>query len=147
MGEAREIMDRLTEAVLGTKDLKAAADCYAADVVAVTPDKGELRGVDQVTEYMRQLIDAFPDVRYEHLHSHESGNTALDEGFMVGTNTAPLPMPDGSTIPATGKQIRMRGCDAITVEGGRVTEHRLYFDQMDMLGQLGLLPEMPSQGQ
>jgi len=30
---------------------------------------------------------------------------------------------------------------AMTVEGGLVTQHRFYFDQMELLGQLGLLPE------
>ncbi|MDQ4019216.1 MAG: ester cyclase, partial [Actinomycetota bacterium] len=53
----------------------------------------------------------------------------------------PLQMPDGETIPATGKQIRVRGCDVATVENGRITSHRFYFDQMEFLSQLGLVPE------
>jgi len=28
-----------------------------------------------------------------------------------------------------------------TVEDGAVTSHRFYFDQMEFLGQLGLLPD------
>jgi hypothetical protein len=38
----------------------------------------------------------------------------------------------------------VRGCDVATVEGGLITSHRIYFDQMEFLGQLGLVPEMPS---
>jgi hypothetical protein len=37
----------------------------------------------------------------------------------------------------------MRSCDVAEVEGGLITSHRFYFDQMDFLGQLGLLPDMP----
>jgi hypothetical protein len=37
--------------------------------------------------------------------------------------------------------VRIRSCDAVTVEGGLVTSHRFYYDQMDFLGQLGLAPE------
>jgi hypothetical protein len=69
---------------------------------------------------------------------------AIDEGYVVGTHTAPLSLPSGESVPATGKQIRVRSCDIASVEGGLVTNHRFYFDQMEFLGQLGLLPEMPS---
>jgi ketosteroid isomerase-like protein len=143
MGEAREVMDRIT-AALDAHDVKAAAECYATDAVAETPDQGQIRGREAIAEYFRQLTDVFPDVRYEPQHGHESGNVAIDEGYVVGTNTAPLPLPSGETVPATGNQIRVRSCDIISVEDGLATSHRFYFDQIDFLGQLGLLPEMPS---
>jgi hypothetical protein len=74
------------------------------------------------------------------LQKHDAGNVAIDEGYLVGTHTGPLPTPSGETIPATGKQINVRSCDVATVEAGVVTQHRFYFDQMEFLGQLGLLP-------
>ena len=143
MGEAREVMNRIT-AALDAQDLEAAAECYATDAVAETPDQGQIRGREAIAEYLRQLTDAFPDVRYEPQHGHESGNVAIDEGYVVGTHTAPLSLPSGESVPATGKGIRVRSCDIISVEDGLVTSHRFYFDQMEFLGQLGLLPEMPS---
>jgi ketosteroid isomerase-like protein len=144
MGEAREVMDRFTAAATESKDFRAVADCYAQDAVAVTPDQGEIRGGDAIADYLRQFTDAFSDIRFEPVAKHEAGNVAIDEGYLTGTNTAPLSMPSGESIPATGKQIRVRSCDVATVEGGLVTSHRFYFDQMELLGQLGLLPEMPT---
>jgi ketosteroid isomerase-like protein len=141
MGEAREVMDRLTKAVVNN-DMEAAAKLYAMDAVAVTPDQGEIKGGDRiVAEYLGQFFDAFPDARYEALHAHESGNTAIDEGYFVGTNTGPLQGPTGESFPATGKSVRVRTCDIATVEKGLVTSHRFYFDQMEFLGQLGLIEE------
>jgi ketosteroid isomerase-like protein len=35
----------------------------------------------------------------------------------------------------------MRGCDVITVRDGRITSHRVYYDQLAFLSQLGLVPE------
>ncbi|MBA2383380.1 MAG: ester cyclase, partial [Actinobacteria bacterium] len=90
---------------------------------------------------VRAVAAAFPDASWESAHKHESGNVAIDEGYVVGTHTGPLPMPDGQSIPPTGKSVRVRGCDAATVEDGRVKSHRFYFDQMELLGQLGLTPE------
>lgn len=142
MGEAREILDQLTEAFF-TQDYAAVERLYAPDAVAVTPDQGELKGAGAAIEYTKQFIEAFPDVKYEPEFKHESGNTAIDEGWIVGTNSGPLPLPSGDTLPATGKRIRVRSADIATVENGRVTSHRFYFDQMEFLGQLGLAPATP----
>jgi ketosteroid isomerase-like protein len=140
MGEARQVMDRVTETMF-RKDLQEARQLYADDATGVTPDQGELKGGDAIVDYLQQFFEAFPDAGYEPLHSHEAGNTAIDEGYFVGTNTGALQLPTGESLPATGKQIRVRSCDVATVENGRITSHRFYFDQMDFLGQLGLVPE------
>jgi ketosteroid isomerase-like protein len=145
MGEARDVLDRLTEAVFG-QDFDTLAGLYAEDAVAVTPDMGELNGRDAIVQYMRELANAFPDASYEPLHAHEAGNTAIDEGYVVGTNSGPLALPTGDTLPATGKSVRIRSCDAATVENGQITSHRFYFDQMELLGQLGVLPEEAAAG-
>ncbi|MEV5490669.1 nuclear transport factor 2 family protein [Streptomyces bobili] len=141
MGQAREVMDRLTEALTTRRDLKAIGELYAQDAVAVTPDAGEVRGRDDIVEYWRQMTDAVPDATYESLAAWEVGDTAIDEGFYSGRNTGPLRLPDGETLPATGRDIRIRGVDVASVEDGRIVSYRLYFDQLDFLGQLGLLPD------
>jgi ketosteroid isomerase-like protein len=137
MGEARAVMDKLTEALFN-KDLETATGLYAPDAIAVTPDQGEVRGNREIMEWNKQFFDAFPDARYELLHAHESGNTAIDEGYFTGTNTGPLTSPTGENMPPTGKSVRVRACDIATVENGAVTSHRFYFDQADFFGQLGL---------
>ena len=141
MGQAREVMDRLTEALTSTADLKAVAELYAADAVAVTPYAGEVHGRDNIVDYWRQMTDAVPNATYEPVYSAEIGDTAIDEGFYSGKNTGPLPLPSGETLPATGKSVRIRGVDFAKVEDGRIVSYRLYFDQLEFLGQLGLLPE------
>ena len=73
-----------------------------------------------------------------------AGDTAIDEGYFVGTNTGSMTGPNGETIPATGRRVRTRECDVATVENGVVTSHRFYFDVQDWLTQLGLAPESPA---
>lgn len=141
MGEAREVMDRLTDALTGHPDLKVIAELYAEDAVAYTPDEGEIRGRDNIVEYWRQMTEAVPEATFDSLHSYEVGDTAIDEGIFSGRNTGPLALPTGDSLPATGKEVRIRGVDLATVKDGRITEYRLYFDEMEFLGQLGLLPE------
>lgn len=140
MGQAREVMDRLTTLAVEARDLDAAASCYADNAVITTPDAGEVRGREHIADYWRQFIDAFSGTRFEPLGKHEAGNAAIDEGYFIGTNTAPMTMPDGQTLPATGKAVKVRSCDVATVEKGKITEHHLYFDQADFLSQLGIGP-------
>ncbi|MER5941785.1 SgcJ/EcaC family oxidoreductase [Streptomyces sp. NPDC001928] len=144
MGQAREVMDRLTAAIT-TADSTTIAELYAKDAVAVTPDGGELHGRDDIAEYWRQMTQAVPDGTYESVHAYEVGNTAIDEGVFSGRNTGPIQLPTGEMLPPTQKEIRIRGVDFATVDAdGRIVDYRLYFDEMEFMGQLGLLPDEPS---
>ena len=105
----------------------------------MTPDQGELRGRDQIVAYHRELREAFPDARYEQVAAHETGNVAIDEGFVVGTHAGALTGLSGD-VAATDKHVRVRACDVATVEDGVITNHRFYFDQLELLNQLGLVP-------
>ena len=143
MGQAREVMDRLNRA-MESKDKETLASSYAADAVAYTPDQGEIRGRDAITSYLFDLWEAMPDVRYNQMGRYESGNVAIDEGIVIGTNTGPLRMPSGETMQPTGKELRIRSCDVATVDNGEITSHHFYFDQVEFLSQLGLMREMTS---
>jgi ketosteroid isomerase-like protein len=140
MGEARELMNRITKGVMDG-DREALEAVYAPDAVIETPDAGSLNGHDAIIEYLLQFAQAFPDASWDSRHEHDAGDSAVDEGYFVGTHTGPLVAPTGESIDATGKRVRLRACDVATVSGGRVTSHRFYFDQMEFLGQLGLVPE------
>jgi len=137
MGEAREVADRLTEAMLG-KDLQGMRDAYAADAVAETPDAGTIRGGEAIVAWLAGFFEGFPDAGYEAIAKHECDDVAIDEGFLVGTHTGPLSMPDGERIEPTGNAVRIRSCDVMEVRDGVVASHRFYYDQMELLSQLGL---------
>jgi uncharacterized protein (TIGR02246 family) len=137
MGEARDVLNRMTDAVF-KGDAATLADCYAEDAVLVTPDYGEVRGRTAIVDYFRPYFEAFSDIAWEEIRRHEAGNVAIDEGYFTGTHTGPLSNPDGEPIDATGKTVRLRECDVATLAGGRITSHRMYFDQMEFLSQLGL---------
>lgn len=139
MGQAREQLDRLTASALDAHDVEATAGCYSDDAVMVTPDAGEVTGRQQIADYWRQFIDGFPDGRWEEISKVESDNRAVDEGYFIGTNTGSMQLPTGESMEATGKQVKIRSVDIATVENGKITEHHLYFDELDFQRQLGLV--------
>jgi ketosteroid isomerase-like protein len=140
MSEAREVIGRVTEAAM-KGDADTLRSLYADDAVIETPDQGTIRGADSIVAWNEAFRTAFPDLTWEPRHEHDAGNAAVDEGVVVGTHTGTLTSPDGQSIPATGQRVRLRMADAVTVENGLVTSHRFYFDQLELLGQLGLTPE------
>ena len=140
MGEARGILDQVTQAAM-TGDVETLRGLYAEDAVIETPDQGTITGREAILEWISGFQKAFPDLTYEPVNEYEIGNTAIDEGAVSGTHTGPLETPTGESVPPTGKRVRLRETDLATVENGKVTSHRFYFDQMELLAQLGLAPE------
>jgi steroid delta-isomerase-like uncharacterized protein len=138
MQEAREISDQYTD-LMNEHDAAGLAALYADDGTFSDPT-GEYRGRDAITEYWDGFLNAFPDMHVQDDFKAESGDTAINEWTISGTQTGPLEGPEG-TIPATGKGITLRGVDALTVRDGLIHSHRVYYDQLGFMIQLGLVPE------
>jgi steroid delta-isomerase-like uncharacterized protein len=144
MGDARRISDRFTEAI-NSQDADAIGALYRDDAVAIDPF-GEWRGKEAIVESWRGFFEAFPDIKGTDERSYDAGDTAINEWTGSGTHSGPIRTPDGDEIPPTGKRMTLRGADFITVRDGLISEHRIYFDQMQMLSQLGLVPEEAAAG-
>ena len=70
----------------------------------------------------------------------EQGDTIATEWTWVATNTGPLVMPNGTEVPGTGKRVETKGMDLAQVRDGKLAVYHMYFDNMAVAGQLGLLP-------
>ena len=128
-------------AAWNARDLAKLAGFYRPDVVLVNPDAGELKGREQAIERDRVFMEAFPNAEMEIAASYESGDTAVLEWVFVGTNTGPLPLPSGETFPATGKGVSVRGADVARVQDGALLSVHSYYDQVELMTQLGLMPK------
>ena len=56
-----------------------------------------------------------------------SGDQVTIEQTGRGTHTGTLQSPGGD-IPATGRSVTLQLCDVFTIEGGKITSMRSYFD-------------------
>jgi hypothetical protein len=65
---------------------------------------------------------------------------AVAEYIWAATNTGPLNLPGGSTLPATGKRIELPCVTVVEVKDGLVAAERSYWDMMAAFQQMGLLP-------
>ena len=69
------------------------------------------------------------------------GDTVIVEFRSDQTNSGPLPLPSGETLPATGRRIALRGISISDVMDGQITRETFYWDSVLFATQLGLMPE------
>jgi ketosteroid isomerase-like protein len=77
-----------------------------------------------------------PDAHMEIDHVVDNGDEVFVEGRFLGTHTGDLPTPDGGAVPASGNKLELRFADCFKASGGKIVEHRTYFDQVGMMTQL-----------
>ena len=135
---AKDLLHRSVAAWNG-RDRAAYVGTYAEDCSLTSPDGGG-KGQEAVGAFYDSSVGAFPDNEVRIVALAEDGELLAEEGAMIGTNTGPIPMPDGSELPATGATVELPYLAMHTVRDDRIVESRYYWDQVAMLGQLGLLP-------
>ena len=61
------------------------------------------------------------------------------EGRFIGTHSGVMRTPAGD-VAATGRHVDFRWMSSYEVRGDEPASEHLYFDQAELLGQLGLMP-------
>jgi predicted ester cyclase len=112
----------------------------AEHAVFEAPGEVRLEGRDPTTEYALAWLRAFPDARLSVHNELVDGDWVIQEFTFEGTHEDTLSSPGGD-IPATHKHLKGRGVQIFKVDGDVVTDTRLYFDQVQVMTQLGLMPE------
>ncbi len=104
------------------------------------PGDVHLEGREAASAYAMQWIKGFPDARISVHNERATSNWVVQEFTFEGTHTAPMQSPMGE-IPPTNRSLRGRAVQIFKVEGDAVVDTRLYFDQVQVTTQLGLMPE------
>lgn len=135
-----ELADRFFTA-MNAQDLDTVESMISPSARVQTPI-GSFVGNKAYREWIAMHFQAFPDFTHEirglSLVS-ERDQTLAFELHASGTHTGPLPLETGVLAP-TGKQLDVSAADFWRLEGGLIVEYRLYFNLLDFLGQLGVVP-------
>ena len=68
------------------------------------------------------------------------GDHVVELARYTGTHTGTWRSPDGAEIPATGRKLDFPFVGVFRVEDGEISSIRIYYDQVEVFTQLGLMP-------
>lgn len=95
----------------------------------------ELTSREAFKRLQQQFLASFPDQRVTIDVLVAEGDKVAAYATYAGTNTGPL-----GDIPATGKAVAVPFLSIFRIEGGRIAELWVEWDNVAMLTQLGLFP-------
>lgn len=128
------------ESSIGARDWEAYGSVFAEDLQMVTPAlPGITTGRNARVQFVQGIVESFPDGVVEVQRYFGKGDWACVEVLFTGTHTGPMPGADGSVIPATHKSVKWPYCMVMKFEDGLVSQLFEYYDQLDLLNQLGVM--------
>jgi len=114
-------------------------ESHADDIVVTWPDGHETKGIQRHIEDLKALFVYAPDITIKvHPIRFGSGSWTSVTGVMTGTFTRPMPLPDGTSIPPTGKRFAIAMATIGHWVNGRMDHEWLFWDSGDFMKQLGL---------
>jgi predicted ester cyclase len=120
-------------------DMDGFVGFMSESVVNYAPGRTEpLRGRYAVKADNIGFLATYPDVKFEITRIFGDGDMVCAEGFVEGTNTGPIPGPDGKKMPPANKSVRVPACFVVKIENGLISEIREYLDQLEFSRQLGV---------
>jgi steroid delta-isomerase-like uncharacterized protein len=93
------------------------------------------RSAAEVRAFGEGFLSGFPDVTFTATSRFANGTRGGSEWVMRGTHRGDLP-----EMPATGKQIEIRGVSMFEFAGDRIRRCSDYWDMATFLRQLGMMP-------
>jgi steroid delta-isomerase-like uncharacterized protein len=136
VGGAKDVVLRFYK-LFEAGDLDGADELFGDDCITVTP-AGEMTKKEH-RAFGEAFKAALPDAHMVVSTAMEDDGVVAVEGRFRGTHTGDLVTAQG-TIPPNGHTIDLGFADFFTVNHGKIVEQRTYWDQGDMMRQLGAGP-------
>lgn len=102
------------------------------------PKNIEYRGPSDFQNFLKGWVNSFSNAQITDNRYLASGNFVISEFVGRGTNDGPI-----GEFPPTGRELLLPFCEILLFdESGQVISGRVYYDQLTLLSQLGLLERM-----
>jgi len=114
-------------------------ESHSQNIIVHWPDGHKTEGIERHIEDLKAMFVYAPDTRIqEHPVRVASGEWTSVIGVMEGTFTKPMPLPDGSSIPPTGKSFKLVMSTVGHWKNGVMDEEYLFWDNQTFMKQIGL---------
>lgn len=131
--------DELDFEAFSKQDWNLFNEIHAPDVLVVFPDGRQTIGIEQHDKDIMAMFVYAPDTRVtSHPIKFGSGQWTAATGVLEGTFTEPMPLANGSSIEPTGKHFKITMVTIARWENERIAEEHLFWDNAEMMRQMGL---------
>lgn len=93
-------------------------------------------GIDSARAFYSNFLTGFSNIKFTIIDVFGQGEKLVKHWNFQGTHTG-----DFFGIPATNKTVDLDGATIVLMKNGKIAEEEDFFDNMDMMIQLGLMPE------
>ena len=138
MPEVKDTTARFVSA-FNAHDEAALLALHAYDIKFSAPGGFKATNAKDATAFAMRWLKAFPQGKMTVRTEIVSAPWVVQEIKMEGVHSGPLEGPTG-TIQPTHKNVVGYGVQILRVENGKIAEAKIYFDQLDQMIQLGLMP-------
>ena len=111
-------------------------EVYVPDLVWHEPDQ-EVRGYEEARQFVSMYKTAFPDLNVTVEDAIVQGDKVVTRYTVRGTHQGEIE----EFGPPTGRQVELEGITIHRIEDGKIVEEWERYDNLDILHQLGLVPE------
>jgi steroid delta-isomerase-like uncharacterized protein len=121
------------------RDFEAMTKYYADSIAWTDHSQGRTFSTPQEfkDDFLPGWVASSSDIRIAGPRYIDAGRTVICTFTVMGTHDGPL-----GPFPATGKEFALPLCEMWHFDsGGRVVGGDLYYDQVSLLTQLGLMPQ------
>ncbi|MEX5638073.1 ester cyclase [Parafrankia sp. FMc2] len=135
MSDALDTVRRVI-AAFETGDRETLLGLLAENVVMEAPGGVRLIGREAAVNHSDAFLSAFGDIEVDTHFLAEQSPLVVEESTLTARHTGPFTATGGEPIPASGNLVTLRIVEVYRVDGGLVTENRIYFDETRLLRQL-----------
>jgi predicted ester cyclase len=139
LADNRAVIDKMLAIGDSKTKLERFAEVESPDFEMTMPF-GSFKGPAAHAQMSKGFATAYPNYKHTITRCVESGEYISCEGIFAGDNKGPIAMPDGKTIPATGKHVEFGWIGYAHIKNGKIDQLHVMFDTAVMMTQLGLLP-------
>jgi predicted SnoaL-like aldol condensation-catalyzing enzyme len=137
MADIRELAKRFSDEVFTQGKFEVIDEIVADGYV----EHQEFPGLEPSKEGLKQFVqlfhNAFTDIKVETLGIGVTGDELWVHSMFTGTHTGEF-----AGIPPTGKSVSLEMMDRVKTRDGQAVEHWGVSDDLGMMTQLGVVPEM-----
>jgi len=123
------------EEIINNRKLDMFNDSNFTKRVVMHASPSDVVGIDSARAYYANYLTGFSDISFTIKDVFGMGNKLVKHWNFKGSHTGIF-----FGIPATNKKVDIDGVTLVRMESGKIAEERDFFDNLEFMQQLGLIP-------